>query len=84
MDFGIIAQLGVAALAIYFMSEQSKRSEKRFDEYFQAFRALEADIRNKFATQIMENTNAMLEHSKIMQSVVNLLHTFRKKFMEEE
>jgi hypothetical protein len=47
-------------------------------KYFEAFKELEADIRNKFSAQLMENTNAMLEHSKIMQEVVKLLARIQK------
>jgi hypothetical protein len=55
------------------MAEERKSHLDALREKEHAFRQLESDIRNKFSTQMMENTNAMLEHSKIMRQVAELL-----------
>ncbi len=49
------------------------RNEVRLDKRDDAMRLLESDIRNKFSSQLQENTNAMLQHSKIMERVVDVL-----------
>jgi hypothetical protein len=78
MDLGIIAQLGVAAFAILVMWWMYDSATKERNEHFKAFRELESDIRNKISVQLMENTNAMLEHSKIMETVVHILSRHEK------
>jgi hypothetical protein len=73
MDFATIANLGIGGFAILVMWWMYQSSAQERNEHFKAFRELESDIRNKFAAQLMENTNAMLEHSKVMRTVMELL-----------
>jgi hypothetical protein len=68
MDFATIAQFGPTGLAIVafygiykLFDQERKRNEDRLDAAYNKLSALESDIRNKFAAQLMENTNAMLE-----------------------
>ena len=79
-----LTQLGTAggALLVLWLFTQSmlklqeterQRNETRLDKRDDAMRVLEADIRNKFAAQLQENTNAMLAHSQIMERVLTHL-----------
>lgn len=86
MDFATIANLGIGGFAILVMwwmyqsAQQARQhNDERLDKRDEAMRILESDIRNKFATQLMENTNAMLEHSKVMRIVVELLSKLVKR-----
>jgi Ca2+-binding EF-hand superfamily protein len=74
MDFATIAQFGPTGLAIVafygiykLFDQERKRNEDRLDARDSAMRALESDIRNKLAAQLMENTNAMQENTTAMQ-----------------
>ena len=78
MDISTIANLGIGGFAILVMWWMYQSAATERNEHFKAFRELESDIRNKFAAQLMENSNAMLEHSKIMQEVVRLLNKLTK------
>jgi tyrosine-protein phosphatase YwqE len=78
MDFATIANLGIGGFAILVMwwmyqssAAERQRHDDRADKKDAAFRALESDVRNKLAAQLMENTNAMLENTKIMERVLN-------------
>jgi len=84
MDVATIANLGIGGFAILVMwwmyqSAQNARqkNDERLDKRDEAMRHLEADIRNKFATQLMENTNAMLEHTKVMEVVLKIMQNFK-------
>jgi hypothetical protein len=79
MDVSPIVNLGIGGFAIYIMWRMYESSAKERNEHFRAFRELESDIRNKFAAQLMENTNAMLEHSKIMATVLKLIDKVTEK-----
>lgn len=78
MDLSTVTNLGIGGFSILVMWWMYDASMKERNEHFKAFRELEADIRNKFSTQLMENTNAMLEHSKIMKLVLEILNRFSK------
>lgn len=80
MDITTISNLGIGGFAILVMwwmyrsaQEARQKNDDRLDKRDEGMRILESDIRNKFSAQLMENTNAMLEHSKIMHKVVDLL-----------
>lgn len=74
MDLTTIAQFGPTGLAIAafygiykLFDQERKRNEDRLDKRDTAMRQLESDIRNKLATQLMENSNAMEENTKAMK-----------------
>lgn len=71
MDLNVIGQLGIGGFAILVMWWMYDSSQKERNEHFKAFRDLEADIRNKFSAQLMQNTAALLENSKVMQKIVD-------------
>lgn len=84
MDFSTIKELGLtgANLVVIWMIYQSAQKERtvndqRLDKRDETMRLLEHDIRNKFSTQLMENTNTMLQHSKIMERVMDVLSKFK-------
>lgn len=74
----LVGSLGIGGLAIYILWLMYQSNQKERAEYFKAFRELESDIRNKFSTQLQENTNAMLAHSQIMKEVVGFLAKHQK------
>ena len=92
MDVASLSNLGTGAIALYLMwmmyksaQEARQRNDERLDRRDEHMRNLETDIRNKFSTQLMENTNAMIEytrasveHSKVMQVVIELLTKLNK------
>jgi urease gamma subunit len=78
MDIAQLANLGGTGAAIVVIWWMWRSAQDERMKYFEAFKELEADIRNKFSAQLMENTNAMLEHSKIMQEVVKLLNRLQQ------
>jgi hypothetical protein len=73
MDFGVFTQLGVAGFSLLILWWMYKDFAQRLDARDEAMRTLEHDIRNKFSGQLQENTNAMLQHSRIMERVVQTL-----------
>ncbi len=73
MEIAEVVNLGIGGFAILVMWWMYKSAQEERTKHFDAMRALESEIRNKMATQLQENANAMLEHSKIMQTVVELL-----------
>lgn len=84
MDFSALSNLGTGAVAIYVMwlmyksaQEARQRNDERLDKRDDTMRQLESDIRNKFSAQLMENTNSMIEHSKIMNKVVEILYKLK-------
>lgn len=84
MDFSALSNLGTGAIAIYVMwlmyrsaQDARQRNDERLDKRDEIMRLLEADVRNKFSAQLMENTNSMIEHSKIMQKVVDILYKLK-------
>lgn len=84
MDLSALSNLGTGVVAIYVMwlmykyaQDARQKNDERLDKRDDAMRVLEADIRNRFATQLMENTNSMIEHSKIMQKVVDILYKLK-------
>ena len=77
MDFATIAQFGPTGLAIVafygiykLFDKERERNEGRLDARDEAMRELETDIRNKLSAQLMENTNAILENTKVMERVI--------------
>lgn len=85
MDFAPVVNLGIGGFAILVMwwmyqsaRDERKANDERLDVRDNTMRTLEADIRNKFSIQLMENTNAMLEHSKVMKTVIELLNKLIK------
>jgi hypothetical protein len=73
MDFATISQYGATVVALIIMWRMDDASQKEREGNNRSPRDLESDIRNRLATALMENTNAMLEHSKIMETVVKVL-----------
>lgn len=85
MDYGSVTNLGTAGAAIFvlwqiyrMMDAERTRNEIRLDKRDDNLRILESDVRNKFATQLQENTNSMIQHSKIMERVVGILSNLKK------
>ena len=85
MDLASFTQLGTAGaalLVLWFFAkmmltqavDERQRNDQRLDKRDDMMRQLEGDIRNKFSTQLLENTNSMIEHSKIMNKVVDVLY----------
>jgi hypothetical protein len=66
MDFGIIAQLGVAGLAIYFMAEQSKRNEKRIDDRDATSRKFEHEVRTDLVRALEKSTETNAASAKAL------------------
>ncbi len=80
MDFATIAQFGPTGLAIVafygiykLFDQERKRNEERLDAAYEKLSVLESDIRNKFAAQLMENTNAIEENTNTMKKVLKQL-----------
>jgi hypothetical protein len=80
MDLATIAQFGPTGLAIVtfygiykLFDQERKRSEERLDAAYNKMSVLEGDIRNKFAAQLMENTNAIEENTQTMNKVLTSL-----------
>jgi hypothetical protein len=77
MDFATIAQFGPTGLAIVafygiykLFDQERKRNEERLDAAYNKLSVLERDIRDKFAAQLQENTNAIEENTNTMQKVL--------------
>lgn len=73
MDFAPIVNLGIGGFAILVMwwMYQSAASER--GKNYEQMELLQSDIRNRFSAQLMENTNALMQHSEIMKTVLILL-----------
>lgn len=85
MDLGNVVNLGIGGFAILVMwwmyqssAHERTKNDERLDKRDLAMRELERDIRDKFSTQLQENTNSMLEHSKVMKTVLDLLAKLMK------
>lgn len=79
MDVSTISNLGTGGFAILVMWWMYQSAQTERNAHFDAFRDLESDIRNKLSGQLMENTNALNEHSKIMGNVLSLLEKLNNK-----
>lgn len=79
MDISPVVNLGIGGFAILVMwwMYQSAASER--SENYKQMELLQSDIRNKFSAQLMENTNALNSHTKIMGTVLKLLENINSK-----
>lgn len=79
MDLSQVTNLGIGGFSILVMWWMYQSAQTERNSHFDAFRELESDIRNKLAGQLMENTNALNEHGKIMSNVLALLERLNNK-----
>ncbi len=86
MDLSTLSNLGTGAIALYLMwlmyksaQDARQKNDERLDKRDDAMRTLESDIRNKFSIQLQENSNVLLQHSKIMEHVMEVLRNFKPK-----
>ena len=79
MDFSQITNLGIGGFSILVMWWMYQSAAIERGKNYEQMEQLQSDIRNKLSAQLMENTNALMEHSKIMQTVMFILQKIKSE-----
>jgi hypothetical protein len=79
MDISNLTSVGIAGPILVVLWWVIKLQTNERARYVKTMEDLQSDIRNKFSTQLMENTNALMAHNKIMKQVLLLLQSINRK-----
>lgn len=75
----VLPNLSIGVVCIIALVYVTREFLKKLDERESAMRILEKDIRERVTLHLMENTNAMLQHSQVMGEVVHELARIHRR-----
>lgn len=76
LSIGVVSILGLIYVTLKFLATldiRAERHEKAMTERETAMRMLESDVRKSLSLQLMQNTNAFQENSKVLERIIRHL-----------